>query len=140
MFLNPQLQNFHNHTFLTYFQTSTLLYMKASFFLIHVLFCLRLYYLKFLSRQHFHTSKVLNSHRFWQLFKSLFSSSTLLIQNLNFSLSSFKNFKTSRSHSHICVSQLPHFCLTLLTSPLHISTTLLKFLSFIVPRVHSTKF
>ena len=52
-------------------------------------------------------------------------------------ISSFKNFKTWRAHSHLYVSQFPHFCLHLHTSPLHICTTLLKFLSFIIPRVHS---
>ena len=37
------------------------------------------------------------------------------------------------------MSQLPQLCLPLHTSPRHISTTLLKFLSSIIARVHSTK-
>ena len=121
------------------FQTSTsstLLYIKASFFLIHVLFCLRLIYFKLSSRQLFHTSKVSNFHRFWQLFKSLFNLSTLLIKTLNLSL--FHRLKTSRPHSHLYVSQIPHFSLLFHTSPLHISTTLLKFLRSIIPRVQLT--
>ena len=142
MFLNSQLQNFYHHTFhLSSILPNFYIFyitLHESFFLSNscpVLSSIDLFQV-IISSTFFHTSKVSNFHRFWQLFKSVFSSSTLLIQTLNLSL--FHRLKTSRPHSHSYVSQIPHFSLLFHTSPLHISTTLLKFLRSIIPRVQLT--